>query len=109
MLTLVETCKPLIRIIIVVIMLCLPCVCGFIILVKSYTRNSKDFTIGERNIKPYFNKRSVQCILLPQNRTDVETSSDNISVLVNTITCLGGLSPHANIVSDAADGRFKYP
>ena len=40
------------------------------------------------------------------------SSSDNISVLVNTIntmTCLAGLGLHANMDSDAADGRFKYP
>ena len=37
------------------------------------------------------------------------TSSDNISVLANTMACLGGLGAHATMDSDAADGRSKYP
>ena len=37
------------------------------------------------------------------------TSSDNISVLVKTMACLGGLGRHATMNSDAVDGRFKYP
>ena len=36
------------------------------------------------------------------------TSSENISVLVNTMACLGGLGLHAIMDSDAADGMFKY-
>ena len=39
------------------------------------------------------------------------TNSDNISVLVNTMTCLGGLgeTTHATMNSEAAHGMFKYP
>ena len=37
------------------------------------------------------------------------TSSDNSSVLVNTMACLGGLGLHATMDSEAPDGRFKYP
>ena len=39
------------------------------------------------------------------------TNSDNISVLVYTKACLGGLgeTTHASMDSEAADGRIKYP
>ena len=37
------------------------------------------------------------------------TSFDNISVLVNTIICVGDLGLHTTMDSEAADGRFKYP
>ena len=69
--------------------------------------NSKDCAIAEPNIKPYFNIRSVQC-LLPRNRMNGVTSSDNISVLVYTMACLAGLGLHATMDSEAADGKFKY-
>ena len=40
-----------------------------------------------------------------------ETSADNISVLVYTITCLAGIreTTYYTMDSEAADGRFKYP
>ena len=88
-------------------MTCFSSVCGYIILVKSYTGNSIDFRIAEPIIKPYFNNRS-DSIILPWKRMDGATSSDNISVLLNTMACLGGLGLHANMDSDEADGRFKY-
>ena len=37
------------------------------------------------------------------------TSSDNISVLINTMACMGCLGLYATIDSDAVDGRFKDP
>ena len=35
-------------------------------------------------------------------------NSDNIIVSANNMASLGGLGPHATMVSDAVDGRFKY-
>ena len=39
------------------------------------------------------------------------TSSDNISVFVYTMACVGGLgeTTRATMDSEAADGMFKYP
>ena len=37
------------------------------------------------------------------------TSSDNISVLINTMRMSGDLGLHATMDSDAVDDRFKYP
>ena len=52
--------------------------------------NSKDFSIAEPNIQPYFNIRPVQCFITWE-QNEWETSSDNSSVLVNTMACLGAL------------------
>ena len=79
--------------------------------------NSKDCAIAEPNIKPYFNIRSIQCFITSQQNELTNslllhmarqnkcivlngvTSSDNISVLVNTMACLGylGETTHATI------------
>ena len=71
--------------------------------------NSEDFAIAGTNINPYFENRSPHCFL-HRNKMNSVRNSDKISVLANTMACVGGLgeTAHGTMDSEAADGRFKY-
>ena len=92
----------------------------FIILVQTYTGGNfaivepweilKDFTTAEPLIKPYFDIRSAHSsITSGQKKMDGE-NSDNISVLVKTMSCLGelGETTHPTMDSNAADGKLIF-
>ena len=62
------------------------------------------------NIKPCIIKPTSTLFFLHRNRMNSVTKSDNISVLVYIMACLGGHgeTTHTSMDSEAADGKFKY-
>ena len=70
--------------------------------------NYKDFAIAQPNIKLFFTFDQ-HSVLLSRNRM-YGANSDNISVLANTMACLGGLDETTNVTmdSDTVDGILIF-